>query len=396
MKAGSVRPAGNRAAAASAPRQIRSRKRAWSALAPALPAACLALSNGTSSAVDARGGQFVSFKSLAAFKSSSSSNGERVLLSPEIATRLPWTELIASWNLEPKRRASLKVEVRGIYADHKTDFYTMGIWSSSAQEPRRSIHEQKTSDGDVSTDTLVLRDACRRFEVRLTLDGPDSARAKIKFLGFCLTDSSRTPPPLEPNRKAWGKTIDVPERSQMTYPNGKVLCSPTTVSMLLAYWSDRLGRPELDHGVQQVTQEVFDQKWDGAGNWSFNTAFAGSMPGLRAYVTRFSDVSEIEDWIAAGIPVGLSVCYNKLRGRDGPPSGHLIVCVGFTPDGDVIANDPGTTLNVRKTFSRERLIEAWKNSKNAVYLIYPERARTPKDRFGHWDSTLSRAVQNNS
>ena len=133
-----------------------------------------------------------------------------------------------------------------------------------------------------------------------------------------------------------------------------------------------------------VAAGVHDPKWEGTGNWVFNTAYAGSFKGMRAYTTRFTDVSELEDWIAKGIPVGLSVCYNRLRGLGLVPSGHLIVCVGFTENGDVIVNDPGTRRNVRKTFSRERLLDAWNYSQKTVYLIHAERARLPKDRFGHW------------
>jgi len=47
-----------------------------------------------------------------------------------------------------------------------------------------------------------------------------------------------------------------------------------------------------------------------------------------------SDIAEIEDWIANVIPVGLSVSYDRLRGKGSGRSGHLIVCVGFTETGD--------------------------------------------------------------
>jgi hypothetical protein len=111
---------------------------------------------------------------------------------------------------------------------------------------------------------------------------------------------------------------------------------------------------------------------------------------MRGYVTRLTDVSELEDWIASGIPVVISVCYNRLRGKLGPYSGHLAVCVGFTSDGDVVINDPGTRLNVRKTFPRKSLVSAWAYSRNTVYLIYPESVEVPADRFGHWVSWTSR------
>jgi hypothetical protein len=156
--------------------------------------------------------------------------------------------------------------------------------------------------------------------------------------------------------------------------------------MVLAFWAQQLGRVDLDHDVPAVAKGVHDPNWPGTGNWPFNTAFAGALPGLRAYVARLSDVSELEDWIAAGIPVVVSLSYDLLRGQPKRPEsdGHLVVCVGFTSEGDVIVNDPGTRLGVRKTFPRANLVTAWAHSHNTVYLIHPEPMRPPADRFRHW------------
>ena len=46
--------------------------------------------------------------------------------------------------------------------------------------------------------------------------------------------------------------MDVLERSQMAYENGSVLCSPTTVSMLLSFWSKKLKRADLDRDVPRA------------------------------------------------------------------------------------------------------------------------------------------------
>jgi hypothetical protein len=156
--------------------------------------------------------------------------------------------------------------------------------------------------------------------------------------------------------------------------------------MVMSFWSKRLERPEIDFEVPAICKEVYDDNWRGTGNWVFNTAYAGSFPGMRACVTRMSDISELEDWVEQELPVALSLCYDRLRGRGPGPNGHLVVCVGFTKDGDVIINDPGTSKNVRKTFPRKNLIYAWAHSRNAAYLIYPENAQLPKDRFGHWSN----------
>ena len=97
----------------------------------------------------------------------------------------------------------------------------------------------------------------------------------------------------------------------------------------------------------------------------------------------------MEDWTAAGIPVILSVCADRLHRKGPGPNGHLLVCLGFTENGDPIVNDPGTSSNIRRAYPRKDLSYAWANSRNTVYLIYPEDAEIPKDRFGHWDSRTS-------
>ena len=339
-------------------------------------------------ALDPRGAQFIGFKSFSNFEESRGESPlETVLTSPPIFAKVNWDELIASWDADMAESTYLKIEARAIYLEGPTKYYTMALWSGDPKKhPRESVLHQKDPDGDVSTDTLKLKRPGGQLQVRLTLGGDDPLKPKLKLLGLCLLDSKAEPEKLPPNKAAWGKTLAVPERSQMAYPNGKVLCSPTTVSMIMTWWANELKRPELDHDVPEIVPQVYDSNWHGTGNWPFNTAYAGSFKGMRGYVTRMTDVSELEVWIANGIPVGLSLCYDRLRAKGPGPNGHLVVCVGFTEDGDVIINDPGTSKNVRKTFPRKNLINAWAYSHNAAYMIYPEDADVPKDRFGHWDS----------
>jgi hypothetical protein len=56
----------------------------------------------------------------------------------------------------------------------------------------------------------------------------------------------------------------------------------------------------------------------------------------------------------------------------------------------VVINDPATNLQkgqqVRHIYKRADVITAWHESRNTVYLIYPETAQIPPDPFGHWDS----------
>jgi hypothetical protein len=347
-----------------------------------------------SAELDARGRQFVGRDSLSNFTETRGSLSEQILLtSPVIPSSINFNEVIVSWNADLPNDSYLIIEVRAIYRETATKYYNLGLWSTNPMlHPRQSQAGQKDADGDVSTDTLMLYHLANRLQVRLTFgNAGDSPRSILRFLGISLTDTNVLTVQSPPRGEAWGKLIPVQERSQMTYPNGKTLCSPTTVSMIMSHWARTLSRPELDRPVPEIVEAIYDSQWQGAGNWSFNMAYAGSFPGLRAYVTRLSDVSELEAWIEQGLPVGLSLDYDRLRGKGPGPNGHLVVLVGFTKQGDPIINDPGTSEHVRKTFPRKNLIDAWACSRNTVYLIYPEKATVPEDVFRHWDSPLSRA-----
>ena len=347
-------------------------------------------------ASERRGAQFLGWTDLEAWRQQGlgSSAAQTTWLSPEIEADLGWNELVVSWNADCPAGTGLIIEARVWMKDRATRFYQLGKWSPDGQlQPRESVPGQKDPDAEVQTDTLVLAHPAQRFQLRLRSVGKDALGSpRLRFLGAALADTTARPSPLPANRAAWRTWLAVPERSQLDYPGGETAwCSPTSTSMILGFWAARLNRAEIDQSVPAVVKGVLDPRWPGTGNWPFNTAFAGALPGMRGYVARLTDVSELEDWIAAGVPVAVSVSYDQLRGRTArsPGDGHLVVCVGFTEQGDPIVNDPGTRHQIRRTFHREHLITAWRASHNTVYLIYPESQPTPTDRFGHWCPTTS-------
>jgi Peptidase_C39 like family len=331
---------------------------------------------------------FARFGNFSKFAVSTNDRGETVLLSPKIKSAIEWNELIVSWNADAPTGTFLKVEARAISPHHTTKFYTMGLWSPDDKIfPRTSVRGQKDSDGNVETDTLALSRFANAAQIQVTLGGTNGEFPTLKFLGlsFCNTKVKPVAHPI--NRAAWGKIIPTPERSQNAYPQEDGWCSPTSLSMVLERWAGVLHRPEINLDVPAVAAGVYDDAYDGTGNWPFNTAFAGSFKGMRAYVTRFDSISELEDWVAAGIPVIISAPWNMLEpGRPNTGSGHLTVCIGFTKDGDVVINDPGTNpkKSVRHIYRRANVIRAWATSHNTVYLVYPTSAKIPKNRFRQW------------
>jgi len=334
---------------------------------------------------------FTAVKNFSNFTESQNEKGGTLLLSPEVKSPIPWNQLVVSWNASVPSGTFLKIEASAISSNHHTKFYTIANWSSDNKMfQRTSVRGQEDADGTMDTDTLVLHGLADAAQIRMTLGGTNITPPLLKFLGLSFANTNVATAVRRPNREAWGKIISTPERSQHGYPDEKGWCSPTSLSMVLSRWAQVLRRPEMDLTVPQVAAAVYDSDFAGTGNWPFNTAFAGSFNGMRSYVTRFDDISEVEDWVAAGIPVILSARWDWLApGRPPDSEGHLIVCIGFTKDGDVVTNDPATRFErgeiVRRIYKRENVIHSWMKSHHAVYLVYPEGARIPPDRFGHWE-----------
>lgn len=303
-------------------------------------------------------------------------------------SRMPFDEAIVSWNVERPEAAALKVEARATVAGRLTAWYTLADWSGDpALHPRQSVAGQSDPDGKVMTDTLHLARPAESIELRLTAQtlaaGPSP---RLKLLTVLFSDTTQQGTDAAVPSPAWGKLIDVPQRAQGNYPNGGVLCSPTSVSMVLWHYANVLSRPELNQDVPAVEAGVWDSVFKGAGNWPFNTAYAGGFPGIRAYVSRFQAISDLERWIDDGLPVVCSVSFDLLRGKplSENENGHLVVLVGFTKEGDPIFNDPAHRDEVRKTYKRADFERAWVYSHRTVYLIYPEAAPVPSDPDALW------------
>ncbi len=333
---------------------------------------------------------FIGLTNFASFTQTTNAEGSAVWLSPVLKSPAPWNELIVSWNADAPAGTWLKIEARASLPSHPTKFYVMGLWTrDNLPFPRASVPGQRDADGDVRVDTLSLQGLASGAQVRITLGGTHGGVPRLKFLGLAGCNTNLTPVARPPHPAAWGKIIPTPERSQQSYPGGSGWCSPTSLSMVLARWGAVANRPEWLLDAPATAAGVFDHGfYHPTGNWSFNTAFAGSLPGLRAYVTRLADLTELEDWIAAGIPVILSARYDLLQdGRPPDLNGHLTVCRGFTENGDVVINDPWTdprVESIRHIYKRANVLKAWDTSHHTVYLVYPEHWPVPVDRLGHW------------
>ncbi|TCP56513.1 peptidase C39-like protein [Tamaricihabitans halophyticus] len=308
--------------------------------------------------------------------------------SPEHTPGFDATELIASWNADTPEGTWLQVEVSGTTASGaRTTWYTLGEWAYQDTDMlRTTVPNQSDAHGQVNVDTFAAAEGeqLRSFQLRLTLYRV-AGRAQTPTASMLGAMTSVVPdrfevPTSEPGVAA-GMELDVPRYSQNVhsghYPEfgggGEVWCSPTSTSMVVDYFGTGPTQEDLawidpeheDRLVDHAARYTYDYDYAGAGNWPFNTAYAAHW-GLQGYVTRLSSLTELETYIARGIPVITSQSFleSELDGAGYGTAGHIMVVIGFTEDGDVIANDPASPDNeaVRRVYPRDQFENIWQRT----------------------------------
>jgi hypothetical protein len=334
--------------------------------------------------------------------------------SPVHRLAVPATEAIASWNAGTPAGTWLQVELQGTYSDGTdTPWYVMGRWAAGDQDIKRtSVDGQTDGRSTVWTDTFAIDDASTglrltSYRLRLTLYRKPGTTLtptvwRLGAMGSDVPDRftvpASTPGPA-------GELI-VPRYSQEIhagqYPEydngGEAWCSPTSSQMIIEYWGGRPTPGQLswvdpsyaDPQVCHAARNTYDYQYQGCGNWPFNAAYAATYPGLQGVVTRLGSLTDVETLIAAGIPVITSQSFLKteLTGAGYGTSGHLMTVIGFTAEGDVIANDPASPSDaaVRRVYLRREFENIWLRTKryNAAgkvvsgtggvcYLYFPAR-----------------------
>ena len=306
----------------------------------------------------------------------------------EITTAFNYQEFIASWNASTPAGSWVEIQFRTQYQSTRwSKWYVLGIWASDDSAVRRhSVQSQGDSDGFVAVDTFVSsnkKETTDKFQLKFRLfsaDGVATPKVQNASVAYSTTaPKSASVSTGDPSR--WNTRIDVPECSQMVYPDGgEVWCSPTSTSMVLAYLDGYVGACEPR--VRASVEGVYDWIYDGHGNWPFNTAYAATQ-GYEGYVARFTSLAKAEEYVAAGVPVIMSIAWGKgdLTGADiESTNGHLLVLVGFDGSGNPIVNDPASPddTSVQKTYLRSEFEPLWlQASGGTVYLIYSEETAVP-------------------
>ncbi|MER6345769.1 peptidase C39 family protein [Streptomyces sp. NPDC001595] len=311
--------------------------------------------------------------------------------SPVHRLATPATEVIPSWNARTPEGTWIQIDLKGTYSDGtETPWYVMGRWAAGDQDIRRtSVDDQGDGKSSIWTDTFAVDDPesglrLVSYRLRLTLYRKPGTRLtptvwRLGAMGSDIPDRFTVPA----STPGLAQELAVPRYSQEIhagqYPEydngGEAWCSPTSSQMIIEYWGGRLTEEQLswvdpayaDPQVCHAARHTFDHQYAGCGNWPFNAAYAATFDDLQGVVTRLGSLTELETLIAAGIPAITSQSFLKeeLTGAGYGTSGHLMTVIGFTAEGDVIANDPASPDNeaVRRVYRRREWENIWLRTK---------------------------------
>ena len=323
--------------------------------------------------------------------------------SPWVAPGFPARSLVPSWNAVTRPGTFVRIDVRTRSDERTGSWDEVAVWAHQVTAAHR--HSGGTQSDDLArllVDTVVANDPHRLtgWQVRVVLfrRSGSTRTPRVASLGavaatYLTRDRGTSRTALDRRR-----VLRVPPYSQMVHEGhhpewnggGEAWCSPTSVAMVLDHygrgptereyaWTD-----EPDGQVDHAARFTYDHAYTGTGNWPFNTAYAGQR-GLDAFVTRLHSLRDAERFIAAGIPLVVSISFGAGELEGAPLTstpGHLLVIRGFNARRNVVVNDPAgaTNAEVRRVYRRGQFERAWlRGSGGIAYVIRPLTRALPAD-----------------
>ncbi|SDL25590.1 Peptidase_C39 like family protein [Nocardioides sp. YR527] len=323
-------------------------------------------------------------------------------VSPEVSPGFCFDELVASWNVVTPPGTWVEVAAQVVAeSGERSGWLVLARWSSDPAFTSTSVAGQDDPVAVADDDTILGRDGHRFTSFSLRLRSFGSAQMpRASLLGAMVSAGARDSAPA-PEAVPRGTVVGgVPAYSQQLhrdrYPQwdggGQSWCSAASTAMIADFWGVGPTPAETawvdyetpDPQVPFTVREVYDESFGGAGNWAFNTAYAGTR-GLVAYVTRLRSFAEAARFLEAGIPLVLAVSHQdgELTGAGYVTNGHLLVLTGFDEEGDPVVHDPAShrivsDAEVRATYDVGELDRAWARSGRIVYLIRPPDVASPQ------------------
>ncbi|OGR46974.1 MAG: hypothetical protein A2X33_10240 [Elusimicrobia bacterium GWA2_51_34] len=293
---------------------------------------------------------------------------EASLVSREIKAAFPFNELLMSANSDLGQGGTARIEARVKTADGWSPWFNFGLFQPGAAA---SVKGQENKFGKMDVDILKLKTKAFALSYRFTL-GSRAEKAALRLISAAYSDTTlpfNEPAAVKKGRDTKPLKLAVPSYSQMrqhvSYSGD--ICSPVSLAMVMNYY----GQKELP---LETAAAVLDGPENIYGNWTFNTAYAGSK-GLYAFLTRINSIAEAEAYLSRGITLIASVTFGPDELKNSPlkkTKGHLLVIKGFDAKGNVLANDPAAPeeKTVERVYNRGEFARAWlKNKYGTAYAV---------------------------
>jgi Peptidase_C39 like family len=323
-------------------------------------------------------------------------------------TPLPFgaADVIPSWTADAPDGARLEVrlQVRD-GAGTAWGWYVLAQWcAGDTVVHRATVPGQSDGGGRVEADTFLAGAlGVSSYRISVVLARRPGAAAEPALAGLQAAASLAAhagPVPVSGPGGAWGTVLDVPGRSQGVHTGhcpqwdggGEAWAGPACTAMLVEYFGRGPAPGDLawldpDDPAPQVdfaARQIYDYGYRGCGNWAFNVAYAARF-GLHGMVLRLTSLTDVERFVAAGLPVAtpLAVRSGELPagGAEVPAAysydtaGNILVVRGFTAGGDVVVNDPLSASDdaTHRTYPRAAFERVWLSggAAGAAYVLHP-------------------------
>ncbi|MBU4270108.1 C39 family peptidase [Candidatus Dependentiae bacterium] len=292
-----------------------------------------------------------------------------------------FTQLILSWNGFRPKTGNFIFYVSVKFDNHWSDWVKIDRWGKISQETYSSTCGRFVNVENVRLEMQKGRKA-NAFRVKAeAVSGADIKDLKVLYAS-CSNAKKFLPDKRNLNLPSV-MIAGIRRISQWSanHYRRKDLCSPTSISMILSYYSSKGIFSELTNNMADYVARFAEKVRDGSyldiyGAWPLNMAqvFHESGGNLFSRVQRLNGVKELYSYLVRKIPVAVSV-RGKMRGAfKSYDNGHFIVVVGWDNSKKAfLCLDPAFAVE-RKMLRAYRLKDfksAWETSRRLAYVIVP-------------------------
>lgn len=321
--------------------------------------------------VEVEKGEWANVYKIHFLKKDQKNNSQKKAIICEKTGVSAFTQMIFSWNAFRPKKGNLIFysQVR----DKKTkkwdsSWNKMVEWGSDSQ---KSFYSRGTASIFYYARLEALgREGSDGFRIKVEAKN-SSDLSLVKHLNIALFNFDLfTPEPYQQRAQELPSFMltNVPEESQMIlqHPKANVLCSPTSMSMIVGSLLKKNVDPlAFAHSVHDTGLDIY-------GNWAFNMAHAFEKCKGKAafYATRLNSFDDLYNLLKKQVPVAVSI-RGPLKGSATPyEKGHILVVVGWdAKKREVICHDPAfdTVDQVYTRYDIHEFIVAWERSRRLTY-----------------------------